>query len=143
MCESIREWNYRFKKKNYLSGPSQYPYYIPVTSHPNITSCSSLVRVCTQTEIANASTLTLRFIPSSNSTWVHIAEVSLYSDEDKCRPDSVIITDSRNGSTTHSSFISVLIPVIVTIITMLHLKLHLCAGADCCLQTSPTKDHTS
>ena len=37
VCGSIRERNYRLKKKNYLSGPSQVTYRgLSVASHPSM-----------------------------------------------------------------------------------------------------------
>ena len=85
---------------------------------------SSLVKACTAAELANASRLDLVFIPSSNSDWVHVAEVWLYSDENTCQPDSIIanytseittknVTDYAH-ETMHSGSTGVFIPVIIT-----------------------------
>ncbi len=61
------------------------------TISPTITSCDSLVRVCISRSFSSTLTaLTLRFQLSSASTWVHLAEVSLYGAGPTCPPDTIL-----------------------------------------------------
>lgn len=46
------------------------PYY---TIFPNTTSCHSLVRLCTDTELSNLTVIFITFTFGLNSSWVHIA----------------------------------------------------------------------
>ncbi len=61
------------------------------TISPTITSCDSIVRVCSCiSRPVIFELLTLSFQLSSASTWVHLAEVSFYGACFTCPPDSVL-----------------------------------------------------
>ena len=63
---------------------------------PVASSCTSLVRVCMPLP-SNHSYLSLQFIPTFGSSWVHLAEVTFYNSGATCTPSS----DTNMCDTTH------------------------------------------
>ena len=61
------------------------------STSPNTASCDSLVRMCISHNVSSIRpVLTLVFIPSSTSNWVHLAEVTFYASSSTCQPDIII-----------------------------------------------------
>ena len=70
---------------------------------PNTTSCHSLVRLCSHNlEMSNLSIIHIGFNLKSNSDWVHIAEVRVYSDnsDDNSSCDHEITPSHTSGLST-------------------------------------------
>ena len=67
---------------------------------PTITSCNSLVRVCTSVATAQQDVLNLQFIPANGSNRIHLAEVRFYGDSATCRQDAIITTPLRPDNIT-------------------------------------------
>ena len=67
---------------------------ILATINPTITSCDSLTKVCiiilSRSVSSTLTALTPRFQLSPASTWVHLAEVSIYGAGPTCPPDSIL-----------------------------------------------------
>ena len=71
------------------------------TTRPTITSCNSLVRVCTSSlAITQHDVIYLQFIPASGSNRTYLAEVGFYRDNATCRQDAIITTPLRQDNTT-------------------------------------------
>ena len=84
-------------------GAEAITLYIPASSHaiggtnlvrvtPTIASCNSLVRVCIPCTRCNNTerALGLEFYTGSLTSWIHLAEVMLKTDDGSCPPDIVI-----------------------------------------------------
>ena len=54
-----------------------------------LTSCDSLVRVCLHIDPKHVLG-TLKFNPRPGSNWIHLAEVTFYTDTSTCPPDTVL-----------------------------------------------------
>ena len=67
---------------------------------PTITSCNSLVRVCTSVATAQQDVLNLQFIPGNGSNRIHLAEVRFYGDSATCQEDAIITTPLRPDNIT-------------------------------------------
>ena len=65
---------------------------------PTITSCDSLVRTCIARSITQP-VIVLEFIPPTDSTWTHLAEVTFYG-TGSCTPDIIIDTTTDVSTTT-------------------------------------------
>ena len=59
------------------------------TETNSITSCDYLVSTCLLFRFSS-STVSLRFIPSPASFWVHLAEVTFHTDSSACPPDTTV-----------------------------------------------------
>ena len=59
---------------------------------PAITSCDSLVRVCTSSLDITTPVIVLQFIPATGSNRIYLAEVEFYGDSSVCPPDTIITT---------------------------------------------------
>ena len=53
-------------------------------------SCDSLVRVCTNVQAVGPQLLTINFIQHFGSSWVHLAEVTVYNDSSICPPVAIV-----------------------------------------------------
>ena len=75
---------------------------IPIgTIRLTITSCNSLVRVCTSSlAITQHDVIYLQFIPASGSNRTYLAEMGFYGDNTTCRKDAIITTPPPPDTTT-------------------------------------------
>ena len=55
-----------------------------------VDSCNSLVRTCVTLDINDTDLVALSFLALSGSEFVHLAEVTFYSDADACPPDAML-----------------------------------------------------
>ena len=60
---------------------------IGYTETDNITSCDHLVRSCLRTQFFSSS-ISLRFVLSPNTFWIHLAEIIFHTDTSGCPPDA-------------------------------------------------------
>ena len=58
---------------------------------PTITSCDSLVRVCTEMANTQLELVTISII-SSNYSWLHLSEIAVYTDNSSCPPEAIVDT---------------------------------------------------
>ena len=71
------------------------------TINPTITSCNSLVRVCTSSlAITKDDVIFLQFFPAPGSNRTYLAEVGFYRDSATCRKDAIITTPPPPDTTT-------------------------------------------
>ena len=66
---------------------------------PRITSCDSLVRVCTSSLDITTPVIVLQFIPAAGSNRIYLAEVEFYGDSSVCPPDTIITTPPPDTTT--------------------------------------------
>ena len=66
-----------------------------------ITSCGYLVRTCA-VALFSSTTASLRFVLSSTSIWVHLAEVTFHTDTSGCPPDTIVTGATLQTSITPS-----------------------------------------
>ena len=67
---------------------------------PAITSCDSLVRVCTASLDITTPVVVLQFTPAPGSNMIYLAEVEFYGDSSVCSPDTIITTPQPPDTTT-------------------------------------------
>ena len=67
---------------------------------PTITSCDSLVRVCTSHLAITEPVIYLHFFPATGSNRTYIAEVEFYGDGSDCPPDNIITARPPQDTTT-------------------------------------------
>ena len=66
---------------------------------PAITSCDSLVRVCTSPLDITTPVIILQFIPAPGSNMIYLAEVEFYGENSACSPDTIITTPPPDTTT--------------------------------------------
>ena len=72
---------------------------------PTVSSCNSLVKVCIRipTSFMYIISMAVRDIDYSDSTWLHLAEVTFHASSFPCPPDSIITTQPPPDTTTHQA----------------------------------------
>ena len=96
---------------------------------PNTTSCHSLVRLCTDTELSNLPHISICFNLKSNSSWVHIAEVLVYSVNSNNNSCDYELTTGGLGILTTSLTLVLLVLIAAAVLVAIFCKLRAKARA--------------
>ena len=96
------EWGIAVQAIGFGSATSTSSTRTPIVAiSPTITSCNSLVRVCTSSlAITQHDVIYLQFIPATGSNRTYLAEVEFYRDNATCRQDAIITTPPPSDTTT-------------------------------------------
>ena len=104
------EWGISVQNIGLLTASSLVDEYLVVEifTVPSITSCDSLVRVCTSQNIVQPA-IALELFPPPDSTLTHLAEVTFYGNG-TCPPDTIITTPppdtTTSGTTADMDFVT-------------------------------------
>ena len=97
---NCREWGIAVGRIGIWRASSISGARVPAGSlFPTITSCDSLVRVCTSPLDITTPVIVLQFIPAPGSNRIYLAEVEFYGDNAACSPDTIITTPPPDTTT--------------------------------------------